>query len=140
MHPYSEYIQDYIYQLYDLQAGGKFQNDFRITSWGSICRKIWIDELPMLINLMKGEMKIVGVRPLSQHYFALYNNEVKERRIKYKPGLLPPYYADLPSGLDEIQRSELAYLDSYDKSPFTTDIRYFWRSTGNIFFKRARSN
>ncbi|MCX6334876.1 MAG: sugar transferase [Bacteroidia bacterium] len=91
MHPYSEYIQDYVYRLHDLQDGGKFRNDFRVTSWGSVYRKIWFDELPMLINWFKGEMKLVGVRPLSKQYFELYKDDVKQRRIKYKPGLIPPY-------------------------------------------------
>jgi len=140
MHPYSEYIQDYVYKLYDLQDGGKFKNDFRITSWGAICRKIWLDELPMFINYFKGDMKLFGVRPLSQHYFELYRKEVQNRRIMYKPGLVPPFYADMPADLEEIQASELKYLDSYDKHPFFTDFRYFWKSMWNILFRKARSN
>lgn len=140
MHPYSEYIQDYVYQLHDLQDGGKFKNDFRITSWGAVCRKIWLDEFPMFINLLKGEMKFVGIRPLSKQYFELYNKEVRERRIKYKPGLIPPFYADMPTDLDGIQASELKYLDEYDKHHFLTDFKYFWKSWWNILFKKARSN
>jgi hypothetical protein len=140
MHPYSEFIQDYVYEQYDLQDGGKFRNDFRITSWGAICRKIWLDELPMLMNYFRGDMKFVGVRPLSQHYFDLYRKEVQERRIKYKPGLIPPFYADMPADLEAIQASELKYLDLYDKHPYYTDFRYFWKSMWNILFRKARSN
>jgi lipopolysaccharide/colanic/teichoic acid biosynthesis glycosyltransferase len=139
MHPYSEYIQDYVYKQYDLQDGGKFRDDFRITSWGAASRKIWLDELPMLINLFKGNMKFVGVRPLSRHYYELYNKELQKRRIKYKPGLIPPFYADMPTDLDAIQESENRYLDSYDKHPFLTDFKYFWKSIWNIMFKHARS-
>ena len=140
MHPYSEYIQDYVYKLYDLQDGGKFKHDFRITSWGAICRKIWLDELPMFINFFKGDMKLFGVRPLSKHYFELYREDVRERRIKYKPGLVPPFYADMPTDLEAIQVSELKYLDSYDKNPAYTDFRYFFKSAWNIAFRKARSN
>jgi lipopolysaccharide/colanic/teichoic acid biosynthesis glycosyltransferase len=139
MHPYSEYIQDYVYRLHDLQNGGKFKNDFRITSWGAVCRTIWLDELPMLINWLKGDMKLVGVRPLSHQYFELYKKEVQERRIKYKPGLIPPYYADMPEDLENIQASEMKYLDSYDRHPFLTDFKYFWKSWWNILFHHARS-
>jgi lipopolysaccharide/colanic/teichoic acid biosynthesis glycosyltransferase len=139
MHPYSEYIQDYVYRLHDLQDGGKFKNDFRVTSWGSFYRKIWFDELPMLINWFKGEMKLVGVRPLSKQYFELYKEDVKQRRIKYKPGLIPPFYADLPEDLESIQASEMKYLDLYDKHPFITDFKYFWKSWWNILFRYARS-
>jgi len=140
MHPYSEYIQDYVYKLHDLQDGGKFRHDFRITSWGAVCRKIWLDELPMFINFFRGDMKLFGVRPLSRQYFELYNADVRERRIKYKPGLVPPFYADMPSDLETIQASELRYLDSYDKHPFFTDLRYFFKSMWNIMFRKARSN
>ena len=140
MHPYSEYIQDYVYDLHDLKDGGKFRNDFRITSWGAVCRKIFLDEVPMFINLFKGEMKIVGVRPLSNHYFDLYKEEVRERRIKYKPGLIPPFYADMPADLEEIQASEMKYLDEFDKHPVLTDFRYFCKSWWNILFRKARSN
>lgn len=139
MHPYSEYIQDYVYKLYDLQDGGKFRDDFRITTWGAICRRIWLDELPMFINFFKGNMKLVGVRPLSKQYFELYREEVRERRINYKPGLIPPFYADMPSDLDAIQSSELKYLDAFDKHPLYTDFRYFWVSWWNILFRKARS-
>ena len=139
MHPYSEYIQDYVYKLYALQHGGKFNNDFRITSWGSFCRKVWLDEFPTFINFFRGDMKIVGVRPLSEQYFALYKPEVRERRIKYKPGLIPPFYAHMPKDLDSIQASELKYLDEYDRHPLITDFRYFWMSIWNILFRNARS-
>ncbi len=140
MHPYSEYIQEYVYNQHDLRAGGKFKNDFRITSWGAFCRTVWLDELPMLINLVKGEMKLFGVRPLSKQYFELYREDVRDRRIKYKPGLVPPFYADMPADLDAIQASEMKYLDSYDKRPRYTDFRYFFKSWWNIFFHKARSN
>jgi lipopolysaccharide/colanic/teichoic acid biosynthesis glycosyltransferase len=140
MHPYSEFIQDYVYDLHDLQDGGKMKHDFRITTWGKVCRRIWLDELPMIVNFFRGDMKIIGVRPLSPHYFNLYSNELKERRIKYKPGLLPPFYADMPRNLEEIQLSEIKYLDAWDRNHMMTDIRYFFKGVWNIVFRRARSN
>jgi hypothetical protein len=140
MHPYSEYIQDYVYEQHELRDGGKFKNDFRITSWGAICRKTFLDEVPMLMNFFQGSMKLIGVRPLSKQYFELYRKDVRERRIKYKPGLIPPFYADMPSDLDAIQASELKYLDLYDRHPVYTDFRYFWISFWNILFRKARSN
>jgi lipopolysaccharide/colanic/teichoic acid biosynthesis glycosyltransferase len=140
MHPYSEFLQSYVYKLHDLQDGGKFKNDFRITSWGAICRKIWLDEVPMLMNFFQGDMKLIGVRPLSRQYFELYRKDVQERRIKYKPGLIPPFYVDMPCDLEAIQASELKYFDSYDRHPFYTDFTYFWKSIWNILFRKARSN
>jgi hypothetical protein len=140
MHPYSEYLQQYVYDNCDLQEGGKFKNDFRVATFGKYMRKFWIDELPMCINLMRGDLKIVGVRPLSKHYFELYNEDLKIKRIKTRPGLVPPFYADMPKTLDEIQDSESRYLDAYLQNPFVTDCKYFWKAGYNIVFKRARSN
>lgn len=139
MHAYSEYLQNYIYENNSLQEGGKFANDYRISSWGRLMRKYWLDELPMIINLIKGEMKLVGVRPLSQHYFSLYTPEMQELRTKVKPGLLPPFYLDMPKTLDEVQESEKKYIEAYLKKPFRTDWKYFWGIINNIIFKRKRS-
>lgn len=139
MHPYSEYLQDFAFSKNKLQEGGKIKDDFRVTGWGRIFRKLWIDELPMLLNWLKGEMKLVGVRPLSSHYFSLYPKDVQELRTSVKPGLVPPFYADLPNTLDEIVESERRYLLSYLEKPIRTDIRYFFKAFYNIFVKRARS-
>jgi lipopolysaccharide/colanic/teichoic acid biosynthesis glycosyltransferase len=84
-------------------------------------------------------MKIVGVRPLSQHYFSLYTEEVKAKRIQFKPGLIPPFYVDLPNTLPEIMESEMNYLTAYEKHPFLTDCKYFWKALWNILIKKARS-
>jgi lipopolysaccharide/colanic/teichoic acid biosynthesis glycosyltransferase len=139
MYPYSEYLQEYIYEKKGLENGGKFNKDVRITTLGKFMRKFWIDELPMIINLLRGDLKLVGVRPLSEHYLSLYTDELKEMRIKYKPGLIPPYYADMPSSFEEILESEKNYLLSYQKSPYITDFIYFFKSFYNIVFKHARS-
>jgi len=140
MHAYSEYLQEYIYQKNQLQEGGKFKNDFRVTAAGKIMRKFWLDELPMIFNLLRGDMKLVGVRPLSRQYFNLYTDDLKEKRLKIKPGLIPPFYADMPKTLDEIMASENRYIDAYIKNPFWTDFRYFFNAVWNIVFRRARSN
>lgn len=139
MHPYSEYLQEYVFEHNDLEEGGKFKNDFRTTSWGGFLRRHWIDELPMLLNFFKGEMKLIGVRPLSCQYFTLYPDDLKEMRIQVKPGLVPPYYADLPNSLDEILDSERKYLKAYREKPVRTDIRYFCKACKNILLGGARS-
>src|SRR5690606_24682592 len=107
--------------LNNLDEGGKFKNDFRIPTWGRWMRRLWLDELPMIINVLRGEMKLVGVRPLSRHYFNLYPPEIQELRTRHTPGLLPPFYRDLPKAFDEIVASEARYLRSYEKMPLRTD-------------------
>jgi lipopolysaccharide/colanic/teichoic acid biosynthesis glycosyltransferase len=140
MHPYAEYLQEYVYRNNNLKDGGKFDNDFRISTVGKFMRTFWIDELPMIINVLKGEMKIVGVRPLSQHYFGLYPEELRAKRVKYKPGLIPPYYVHLPNTLEEIVASELKYLEDFEKHPLWTQWRYFWKALYNILIRKARSS
>lgn len=139
MRPYSEYLQEYVFKKNNLKEGGKINNDFRISPHGKIMRKFWIDELPMIYNLLKGEMKLVGVRPLSDHYFSLYTKDLQALRIKNKPGLIPPFYVDMPLTLDEIIASEIKYLKAYENRPFYTDFTYFFRSLYNILIKKKRS-
>lgn len=140
MHPYSEYLQKYIYDNNQLSEGGKFNRDVRINTIGRFLRKYWLDELPMLLNLVKGDLKIVGVRPLSSQYFSLYSKELQDKRIKFKPGLLPPFYADMPGTLDEIQASEMKYLvECETKGVYKTDFKYFFLIIKTIIFKKARS-
>lgn len=141
MHPYSEYLQQYVYEHYSLQEGGKFNHDIRVSTLGRFFRKCWLDELPMLLNLIKGDLKLVGVRPLSKQYYSLYTPELQEKRTHHKPGMLPPFYADMPKTLDDIQASEMRYLIACEeKGTFKTDWKYFWRIVYTIIFKHARSN
>ena len=139
MYPYSEYVQDFIFKQHDLQEGGKLKDDYRVTSWGRLFRRYWIDEIPMLINWLKGDMKLVGVRPLSQHYFSLYPQDMQQLRTMVKPGLVPPFYVDMPVTLDEIIESGREYLKRYMDAPLRTDIYYFIMAFYNILFKKARS-
>ena len=139
MHPYSEYLQEFIYNNNSLEISGKFKDDFRIPKWGAVFRKLFLDELPMIVNLFKGDLKFVGVRPISKQYLSLYDDEFRKRRCKYKPGLVPPYYADLPKGINEIIQSEKKYLDEYDAHKIKTDVKYFFKAFNNIAFHNQRS-
>ena len=141
MYPYSEYLQPYMYEANGLGEEGKFKSDFRVNQLGRRIRGTWIDEIPMVINLFKGQLKLVGVRPLSRHYLSLYTSEMRDMHISVKPGLLPPFYYEekTPQTIEEVQDSERRYIEAYRKHPFRTDWRYFWGIWGNIFFKHKRS-
>lgn len=139
MHPYSEYLQQYILEKHGLDSDGKFSKDYRVSSWGQFLRKYWIDELPMIINVLKGDLKIVGVRPISAQYFQMYPSELRALRSAVKPGLFPPFYADCPGSFEEIVKSEIRYLESYNKNPLVTDVRYLLLGLYNIIFKKIRS-
>jgi undecaprenyl phosphate N,N'-diacetylbacillosamine 1-phosphate transferase len=58
----------------------------RLTKWGCFARRISLDEIPQLINVIRGDMSIVGPRPLLPEYLPLYN-ETQKRRHEVKPGI-----------------------------------------------------
>ena len=140
MHPYAEYLQDYVLNLNGYEVSGKPKSDFRLTPWGRILRRYWLDELPQLINVLKGEMKLVGVRPISQRYFEDIPKDLQELRLRQKPGCIPPYVSlNRKSSVEEVLQSEREYLIQKTKCPFTTDTRFFFKAIFNIVFRRKRS-
>ena len=142
MYPYSEYLQPYLYAREGLAPGGKFAHDYRVNVMGRRLRGTWLDEVPMVINVLKGQMKLVGVRPLSRQYFSLYTPEMQALHVSVRPGLLPPFYyeRETPDTIEAVQESERRYIEAWKKHPFATDWRYFWGILGNIIFKRKRSH
>ncbi len=62
------------------------ENDDRITPFGKILRRTGLDELPQLLNVLKGEMSIVGPRPAPLHHLDKYSEDQK-RRLSVKPGI-----------------------------------------------------
>jgi lipopolysaccharide/colanic/teichoic acid biosynthesis glycosyltransferase len=140
MHPYAEYLQDYIINQNGYSQTGKPKDDFRLTPWGRFFRKYWIDELPQLINVFKGEMKLVGLRPISERYAQDIDPEFLKERIQYKPGCIPPYISlNRASSVSEVIQAEKEYLDAKKRSPFTADLKFFFQAVFNIVFRRKRS-
>lgn len=138
MYPYSEFIQKKIYEMNSLDNTGKFNHDFRITPLGRILRKYWLDEIPQILNWLKSDVKLVGIRGMSRHYFNLYPEQYKKLFIKVKPGLIPPIFDETNQDFDSIQESEYKYLQSYTVSPFATDLKYFVKTFSNILLKGYR--
>ena len=66
--------------------GQLLSNSERMTDFGRIVRKTSIDEIPQLINVLKGDISLVGPRPLLMEYLPLYNEEQKKRH-DVKPGI-----------------------------------------------------
>ena len=67
-------------------AGNLLPDIQRLTKAGNFCRKYSLDELPQLLNVLKGDMSLVGPRPLLYKYLPLYNDE-QRRRHKVRPGI-----------------------------------------------------
>ena len=72
----------------DMGSGSiTLQNDFRVTKIGVFLRKTKINELPQIINILKGDISFVGPRPLVTKTFSAYNEEVQSKIYNIKPGL-----------------------------------------------------
>ena len=72
----------------DMGSGSiTLQNDFRVTKIGVFLRKTKINELPQIINILKGDISLVGPRPLVTKTFSAYNEEVQSKIYNVKPGL-----------------------------------------------------
>lgn len=140
MHAYAEYLQDYVLKQNGYAESGKPRDDFRLTPWGRFLRRYWLDELPQLLNVLKGDLKLVGVRPISQRYFQDIPKDLQELRLMQKPGCIPPYVAlNRKPSVEAVLQAEREYLKEKIKHPYTTDTKYFFKAIFNIVFKRKRS-
>lgn len=96
----------------------------RITKAGAIIRKLSLDELPQLINVIKGDMSLVGPRPLLFKYIKLYSKE-QLRRHNQKPGITG--WAQV-NGRNSISWTKKFALDIYyiDHISFLLDMKILW--------------
>ena len=96
----------------------------RLTRLGKLVRKSSVDELPQLFNVLKGDMSIVGPRPLLPEYLPLYNKN-QARRHEVRPGVTG--WAQV-NGRNSISWAEkFAYdLEYVDKLSFSFDVKILW--------------
>ncbi len=140
MHPFAEFLQEYVTRLNGYNQTGKPNGDFRVATWGRFYRKYWLDELPQLLNVLKGELNIVGVRPLSETRYNELPEDLKALRIRFKPGCIPPYVALLmPDAKGNIE-AERIYLSQKMKRPIYTDFKFFFLAMYNIFSGKIKSS
>ncbi len=109
----------------------KMKNDPRITKFGNIIRKTSVDELPQLINIIKGDMSLVGPRPPLPREVELYN-EIQYQRLSITPGLtcywqIQPSRNDL--SFDEWLNWDLKYISERN---FFTDIKIIFKTIGAV--------
>lgn len=116
-------------------ADGKLLPDVqRITKFGSIVRKLSLDELPQLINVLKGDMAIIGPRPLLVQYLPLYSKE-QARRHDVRPGITG--WAQC-NGRNNISWTKKFELDVWyvDHISFALDCKIVWQTAMKVL-KRA---
>ena len=106
----------------------------RITKFGSFVRKMSIDELPQLINVLKGDMAIIGPRPLLMQYLPLYTKE-QARRHDVRPGITGWAQCHGRNNLSWTKKFELDvwYVDHVS---FKTDVEIVWTTAMKVL-KRA---
>lgn len=98
-------------------AGEMLPDSARLTSFGRILRSFSADELPELINVLKGEMSFVGPRPLLMEYLPLYTRE-QARRHEVRPGI---------TGWAQVNgRNMLSWEEKFRMDVWYVDNRSFW--------------
>lgn len=109
----------------------KMRHDPRITAIGARLRKWSVDELPQLINVLRGEMSLVGPRPALPDEAARYADHVR-RRLVVKPGLTGMWQVSGRSNLswDETVRLDLRYVENWS---FALDLQILWKTLPVIF-------
>lgn len=106
------------------EEGNLLPDEKRLTKFGRILRSTSLDELPELFNILKGDMSIVGPRPLLVEYLSLYNKEQK-RRHEARPGL---------TGLAQVSgRNNLDWDEKFKEDVYYVDHISLWKDIKIIF-------
>ena len=113
----------------------KLENDPRITKVGRFLRKTSLDELPQIINILKGELSFVGPRPVVQEELERYG-ENKEKFLSVLPGLTGYWQAYARSSCTYEQRMEME-LNYVENSNFLWDIKIIFATFGAVFSGRG---
>jgi lipopolysaccharide/colanic/teichoic acid biosynthesis glycosyltransferase len=113
------------------ESGELLPDSLRLTKVGRFIRKSSLDELPQLLNVLKGDMSLVGPRPLLVEYLPLYN-EHQKRRHEVKPGITG--WAQV-NGRNAISWHEKFDLDVWyvDHCSFGLDMKILWLTILKVF-------
>lgn len=109
----------------------KIRNDPRITRIGGTLRRYSLDELPQLINVLRGDMSLVGPRPPLPEEVAQYGDDVR-RRLVVRPGMTGLWQVSGRSDLswEESVRLDLRYVENWS---FTLDLQILWKTWSAVF-------
>ncbi|QDS88358.1 Putative undecaprenyl-phosphate N-acetylgalactosaminyl 1-phosphate transferase [Rosistilla ulvae] len=116
--------------------------DPRITSVGHVLRKLHLDELPQLVNVMRGEMALVGPRPERPEFVDFLREEIAgyERRLIVRPGITGLAQINLPpdSDLRSVERKQTLDLEHIDHANAWLDLRMILLTALRVCFLRGQ--
>lgn len=122
-------------QMKEYKENYKLENDPRITKIGNFLRKTSLDELPQLINILKGDLSIIGPRPVVAEELKKYGTNIK-KFLSVTPGLTGYWAANGRSCISYEQRMqmELFYIDNLS---FKMDFKVFFKTIESVVKRKG---
>ena len=122
-------------QKEEFERSYKLENDPRITKVGDFLRKTSLDELPQILNILKGELSIIGPRPIVQSELDKYEDN-KDKFLSVRPGLTGYWAANGRSdtSYEERMQMELYYVDNMS---FKLDVKIFFKTIFAVLKKEG---
>ena len=127
LHANSELYQKYVDNNYKLEP----EEDPRVTKLGHWLRKTSIDEIPQFINILRGEMSIIGPRPVGKEELVEYGDRV-DKFLSVKPGAMGLWQASGRSNIGYPERCDLE-LSYVDHASYWFDIKIMFKNIISIF-------
>ena len=114
----------------------KLKNDPRITPIGKFLRRTSLDELPQIFNVLKGEMSLVGPRPVVQEELDKYYGDAVKEYCSIRPGITGLWQV---SGRSDLDYTERVFLDQWyvKNRNLKLDIKILWQTIGVVLMKKG---
>jgi exopolysaccharide biosynthesis polyprenyl glycosylphosphotransferase len=140
MHPDAESRLDDLKEEHGNEMSGpvfKLQNDPRVFGFGNFLRRTSIDELPQLFNVLKGDMSLVGPRPLPLYEVEQFAKSEHRRRLSVKPGITCLWQAggrNEISSFEDWVRLDLEYIDNWS---LWLDVKILLKTVPAVMLRRG---